>query len=547
MRGTARRCLTAATLLAVLLAAVGAWAAEDDGNPYGSDMAKKVAALPEQWITADHSKHEILKQPFTSGPEVTRACLSCHNEAALQMHQTIHWTWICPADRAAEFGKAGITLNNFCIGIHTNEPRCTSCHAGYGYTSKDFDFSSQEKVDCLVCHEQTGTYKKFPAGAGHPVDQEKVFPGNGKTYYPPDWNKVAQSVGRPGRKNCGVCHFYGGGGDGVKHGDLDSSLASPSHDLDVHMNAEGANFDCVRCHTTKGHKIAGRCYKVPASQDRRSLIQSDLISRITCVSCHTHTPHEPGHKANDHVDTVACQTCHIPRFARVLPTKMWWDWSKAGMKKNGKPFAEDGPHDRHSYATKKGEFRWDKNVVPEYYWFNGTMTYVTLKDEIDPSAPVPVNRPVGSRDDPDSRIYPFKVHRGKQPYDSGNNRMVVPHLFGKDEDAYWKGYQWGPSIEKAMASVNEMYPEVSYSGEWDFVETAYHYPTTHMVAPKEDAVACGECHSRGNSRLADLAGFYMPARDNYTLLDVIGWLVVVGSLIGVILHGFARFVAKVKE
>ena len=46
-------------------------------------------------------------------------------------------------------------------------------------------------------------------------------------------------MGKPGRENCGSCHFYGGGGDGVKHGDLDSSLKRPSRELDVHMDAEG--------------------------------------------------------------------------------------------------------------------------------------------------------------------------------------------------------------------------------------------------------------------------------------------------------------------
>ena len=41
--------------------------------------------------TADHSKFEALQKEFTSGPEVTRACLSCHNEAAEQFQKTIHW------------------------------------------------------------------------------------------------------------------------------------------------------------------------------------------------------------------------------------------------------------------------------------------------------------------------------------------------------------------------------------------------------------------------------------------------------------------------
>ena len=321
---------------------------------------------------------------FTSGPEVTAACLSCHNEAGKQVQKTIHWTWICPQDPNKEMGKAGITLNNFCISMPSNEPRCTSCHAGYGWKDKTFMQNATENdVDCLVCHEQSGTYKKFPTMAGNPVSEPKKF--GGKTFLPPNWNVVAQSVGRPGRKNCGTCHFFGGGGDAVKHGDMDSSLFTPSKDLDVHMNAEGANFDCVRCHTTEAHSISGRCYKHPATMDPdKSLINDDQIKRISCASCHTTKPHKPGHKANDHTDIVACQSCHIPAFARVLPTKMYWDWSQAGDKSRKATEDENG---KHNYDPKKGEFRWEKNVIPEYHWYNGVMNFTPAHRQDRPQRP----------------------------------------------------------------------------------------------------------------------------------------------------------------
>ena len=50
-------------------------------------------------------------------------------------------------------------------------------------------------------------------------------------------------------------------------------------------------------------------------------------------------------------------------------------------------------------------------------------------------------------------------------------------------------------------------------GEFDFVETTYVFPITHMVAPKEKSLSCTECHSKTDSRLANLKGFYMPGRD----------------------------------
>ena len=495
-----------------------------------------------RWITADHSKFPALQGNFTSGPEVTKACLSCHTEAASQIHKTIHWTWKCPHDETGTMGKYGKTLNNFCVAVPSNEPRCTSCHIGYGFKDKTFDFSDANRIDCLVCHDRTGTYKKYPTMAGNPVSEPTVFPEDNTTYLPPDWNKVAQGVGRPDRTNCGNCHFYGGGGDAVKHGDQDSSMANPPRTLDVHMAKDGANFSCARCHTTEAHRIAGRCYKTPAATHRKSLVEDDTISRITCESCHTSTPHKPGVKANDHTDKVACQTCHIPAFARELATKMSWDWSTAGKMKDGKPFKIKNEFGVSSYDSKKGDFDWQKNVVPVYAWFNGTMEYLTIDDTIDPATRVAINSPVGAREDINSRIYPFKMHTGKQPYDTRLNRFVIPHLFGKDDAAYWQSYDWAKAIAAGMAYINQ-----EYSGEYGFVETSYVFQTTHMVAPKEQSLACESCHTRDNSRLQQLAGFYMPGRDSVSVIDQLGWGLVLLSLAGVFMHGLARVIASKKR
>lgn len=86
---------------------------ESDLAP-GRVMAQQATREKEMWITSDHAKHAALQQAFTSGPEVTQACLSCHNQAALQFHQTIHWTWMDPRTEAsARLGKGGLSVNNF--------------------------------------------------------------------------------------------------------------------------------------------------------------------------------------------------------------------------------------------------------------------------------------------------------------------------------------------------------------------------------------------------------------------------------------------------
>ena len=483
--------------------------------------------------TADHSEFAELAGPFATGPDVTAACLNCHTEAAEQMMATTHWTWEAIAPDGGEVGKNNV-INNYCVAVTSNEPRCTSCHTGYGYTNSSFDFSVETNVDCLVCHDTTGTYKKFPTGAGHPVYEPKEFPaGSGNIWQPPDLALVAQNVGETSRETCGACHFYGGGGDGVKHGDLDSSMANPSFDLDVHMSPDGEDFTCTTCHTADNHQISGSRYEM-AAHDTGEAIPAMDEDLATCESCHGTEPMADP-KLNDHVDTIACQTCHIPEFARELPTKMWWDWSKAGqMNAEGVPYAEKDDNGWVVYDTKKGEFVWEMNVQPDYVWFDGNVSYLAATDTIDPDSVVDINTFHGSPDDGVSRIWPVKTFTGIQPYDAGNNVLAIPHLFGSDDAAYWKTYNWDAALAAGMATAG-----YDYSGEYGWVETQMLWPTTHMVAPAEDALQCESCHT-DDGRLENVAGVYIPGRDNNAIVDNLGWGILGLALVGVVIHGGAR-------
>jgi hypothetical protein len=159
-------------------------------------------------------------------------------------------------------------INNFCTAVPSNYEFCTACHVGYGWKDNNFDFSAQDNVDCLVCHDTTGTYRKLPGLAGHPPYKDMEFPPHsGKIVKAPDLGQVARNVGKSSRANCGACHFYGGGGDAVKHGDLDSSMRDPSKYLDVHMAKDGLNFSCGTCHATTGHEVPGSRYAPTATDD----------------------------------------------------------------------------------------------------------------------------------------------------------------------------------------------------------------------------------------------------------------------------------------
>ncbi len=79
-----------------------------------------------------------------------------------------------------------------------------------------------------------------------------------------------------------------------------------------------------------------------------------------------------------------------------------------------------------------------------------------------------------------------------------------------------------------------------YSGKHDFVKTTMLWPITHMVAPKDQALTCVECHSR-NGRLANVSGFYLLGRDRGRGIDSIGIGMALLTLLGVGIHGYIRY------
>lgn len=481
--------------------------------------------------TADHSKFDELDKNFQTGPQVTKACLACHTEAAKQIHKTKHWKWeyLNPATDQL-LGKRHV-LNNFCITPQSNFAFCTACHVGYGWKDTNFDFTAEENVDCLVCHDTTGTYSKPPGKAGLPADVV-------------DLQKVAKRVGKTSRDTCGACHFYGGGGNGVKHGDLDSSLAVPERDLDVHMDSLGLDFSCSTCHKGTEHDVAGSRYAPTAvDKDGRHIPgKPDTTNPATCQACHDNRPHDDAN-LNDHTIKIACQTCHIPTIARGgVATKLSWDWSTAGqLTAEGKPVVKKDKQGHVVYHGKKGDFTYGADIPPEYTWFNGRVNYTLLGDKVDKQAGVtPINHFEGGPDDGNSRIWPIKVFRGMQPYDPVNNTLVVPHTAGDDDTAYWSNFDWQKAITTGMTSAGR-----PFSGQVDFIRTEMSWPITHMVAPAENALACEECHSK-NGRLQNIEGIYMPRRDSNKYLDMAGWTLALLALLGVIAHGALRIITRNK-
>jgi octaheme c-type cytochrome (tetrathionate reductase family) len=353
-----------------------------------------------------------------------------------------------------------LMVNNSCIAIGPNLQECASCHVGYGWVDKNFNFADPTNIDCLVCHDTTGTYRKELGKGGLPDPSLNLA-------------AIAQKVGRPSRQTCGSCHFVSGGAPYTKHGDLEPVLADPPPDFDVHMGT--LKMGCQNCHATAEHRIAGMSMSAPAVE-----------GRVRCEKCHGPSPHGVAgilsRHLDDHIRAVACETCHIPSIANASPTLLRRDYSQAGQDLPGRLDAHKMP----LYDKKFGALTWGKNLVPTYLWYDGTRNASLAGDKIDPSSAVILNAPVGEKRNPAARIFPFQVHAAVQPYDTENKILAMPTLL----DGYWTEFDWSKAIASGMKQVG-----LPYSGKYGFVETKMYSSVHHEVVPAKKALGCSDCHS----------------------------------------------------
>lgn len=424
--------------------------------------------------------------------EGTKTCLMCHESEGAEMLQTGHFKWAGKVENIAglegqEFGKRQL-INNFCIAVDTNEPRCSQCHAGFGYSDNTYDFTNPENVDCLVCHDQSGTYKKGPKTAGLPDPSV-------------DLQVVAGSIrigAEPTRKACIGCHASAGGGDNVKHGDLSSDMVSTTREYDVHMGTDGGDLSCVACHSANHDPVTGEVTHGIAGMSLHSVNEGEMKQ---CKDCHGKRDRihaglsvEPMLVEGWH-DNLACQVCHIPAIARAISTKVEWYWSDAGQ--DISPIPVDPVTGRETYAKIKGTFVWKNDVRPTLRYSNGKWNrpVVGVNDKYD-SVPIDLGSPQGNYADGKSMIYPFKLMIGDQPVDPVTKTISVPHLFGTKSglNPYWGKFDWSLALMDGA-----FYTGQDYSGNYSFEPTTMLLSVNHEIAPAEMALGmdsnCGDCHA----------------------------------------------------
>ncbi|MCU7851093.1 MAG: hypothetical protein KZQ80_02655 [Candidatus Thiodiazotropha sp. (ex Monitilora ramsayi)] len=487
---------------------------------------------PPQTAAEAHATITVYEGPST--------CIGCHEDEAVAMHGSVHYQQsgdtinltndVTPFSsnglpRAGERGDGAIGINTYC-GSHENSPRftCAGCHVGNGrFPSSELPSDETERkaelsnIDCLMCHQDS--YKRFPTGEFEPLeivdmgadgkpdptlppivrtgakgipvvdqnsldflfepaDTNSTLVGLGGTPMMQDRVSAAQSVHATTRKACLNCHAKAGGGDGTKRGDLSSALVDPDPQIDIHMSSSGENLSCADCHDAGGHRLKGRGL---------DLRPNDVPEHFTCESCHDQ-PHgdysnRAGGSRDKHATRVACQTCHIPTYAKGVATETNRDW--------------EDPH--FSAAACNGRGGWlpreDKalNLTPSYQWFDGTSQVYVLGENLadypmtvlqDGSEAITLGLPNGWVNMQNAKIYPMKEHTSNSAVHDATNTLIAHSTF--------EFFRTG-SFDTAVLSALE---QTGRSGDGYTVKKIHTFQTiNHGVEDTSAALDCGSCHA----------------------------------------------------
>lgn len=322
---------------------------------------------------------------------------------------------------------------------------CGQCHIGGqpsaplggmmpGYKTLD---EEKESIDCLICH-----------AVAYDMNKKQVAQTtDGRWYWEQDRSiKAAVSVTSPIAAACLRCHQHDMGGDiyidtlypefhesMLNKGTNRPRIAHPGSkrgtpytpSWDVHA---AAGVDCIECHQTEGHYIAKGTHTT-------TMMANDLPHfEVECTSCHDAKPHQENEQLdkylNQHIEKIACQTCHIPSLQEDNVTRRdfahpefeensgiyiysdiekeyepgkgikytWWDGDGTFL---GNPIG-DNPNGKNLFRFYKPNDIW-----PEFKDFD----YKKWYDE--------VMRPIAKKGRP-SKIYGMKLFNGKQHIDLQN-------------------------------------------------------------------------------------------------------------------------------
>jgi len=419
-------------------------------------------------------------------------CLQCHTNEAHEVHASVMYQWEGAAQQMdhgpAVQGKISGAINSYCVNILGNWNACGSCHVGLGLPPEPEASPQQlENIDCMLCHQQEYRRKRV-GGVFVPDDAAMTI----------TMDEAVRTVHRPQRSNCLQCHAKAGGGDAVKRGDITlAHAATTDRSFDVHMATTGANLRCQQCHTFTEHRVAGR------GSDLRA---TDSPISLECANCHAARA-SGGHESSyvdRHTARVACQTCHIPLYAKdasdtpaTEATEVYRTWLDTHATQP--PF--------HPAAEKLND------LVPEYRFWNRRNRNYLLGDlaTIDPETNrYPTSRPLGSVDDDQSKLYAFKFKTAHQPVTLGPE----PTLIALDTAVFFATADAAAATEAGLVNMG-----LPAGTPYAWIETDTFQMLNHEVSPSEQALQCADCH--GSNARMDLQGAlgYAP-KDELSVLCV---------------------------
>lgn len=403
--------------------------------------------------------HQGIRGPFTSSMDVTGACLKCHHQQALEVLQSTHWTWIRQRSingKSTLFGKKD-SLTGFAVDVSSNPSRCMGCHISNTRPNVNLDAPGPEMVDCLICHDTTGIYRHYPP--------EKIT-----EYSSEELEMMARNVGTPAPSNCMTCHFADCGlpdsdGTAVNYRGNTSAMQ------DFHMMGTKTSFNCQTCHVRhSGHGFSRKIGNKNGAEAEQG-----------CKSCHTAEPHTIG-QLNQHLSTVACQTCHIPRYAQQDPVIISWNWIMTG--KTNRVY--QNRTDSRALVQDENGFTSATQLEPVYLWDDGNDLVYTRGQRIKPQELTYLQRP--SEKSSQSKITPFRVIYGTQMYDSKYRYLISPLLYPTGT-TYFPDSDWENIAQQGMKAI-----VLPFSGQYAFAPTATYKRISHGIVPAGQALGCVDCH-----------------------------------------------------
>ena len=453
----------------------------------GDGVDQSCSGFDQQCGTAPHA--DLTWSDYPS------SCIDCHNggEGGNQyadMFASTHYQWQGEAPEMTHGplvqGKLTNAINNYCINIQSNWNLCGSCHAGRG--EKPAEGVGIDNVDCLVCHNEVyamARVRKADGSMGPPdgLDQATL-------------DGYVQNLQPPTRANCLKCHAKAGGGDGVKRGDLSLALIDNVDDhFDVHMNVLGPDLTCQDCHVFEQHRVIGK------GSDLRPTDDIVRGSEVSCVTCHTGMDSGTGHSSagrrnepDRHVARVACQSCHIPTYAKwETEVHREWEIHHDGSTAHGATTTPGHPHSQRA-----------SNLTPVLKFWNRFSFNALLSDPAQQN-PVtgryPTSYPMG--DISDGMLTPFKYKTARQPKVAD----VQGALIAIDTNEYISGSgNIDLAIENGLALMG-----LPSTTPYEWVETETYQMINHGVNPVSDVADCTYCHQElvdlSSDSMLDLLGY----------------------------------------